>query len=834
MLPLKPTTFATGEIPAMECWFDSPSLDPGLGDLAWLQLLSTLEGGGVLALDLEGRYRYADRVAAERLGVAGVGLPGQLAREHPLGSLGTALDTARTKAIAANPHEAMALAVATGRSEPGDAPITVRADGHERVLELRAVPWRDPEGSPRGVIIRVVSVPSGSAVDQTPPAEALESGTGPTLTTRIADAAPLVLYVFDVIARRSVYVNREVWRDLGYTPEEIEAMGDEFLPRLLHPDDHAHIDAALARWESADDDQVLETEYRIRRADGTYSWFHGRNVVFERDESGRVRQILGSVQDLTARKEFEAALRQRELEYRLLLDAIPDLVFGLDTAGHFRYVQVDDPTALLEDPSEVQGRHFREILPRDVSSALEAAARRARETGARVPMSYRLTLGDGRTREYEARVSVAADGGTVAVCRDVTEQRLLETQLRQAQKMEAVGRLAGGVAHDFNNLLTVVLGGADIMLGDLPAGSPARQQLRDIRRAGERGAELTQKLLAFSRRQLVASQVVDVNAVVHGTEGILRRVIPEDIVLECRFSSRAGRADIDPTQLEQILLNLVVNARDAMPGGGRVVIETGSVEVDEARATASGADVTPGVYVFLSVADTGTGMSPETRAHLFEPFFTTKEQGMGSGLGLATSYGIAQQHGGFFEVTTALGEGTTMLLLLPMVDRPVTDVVPAESVAMPGGDEAVLLVEDDPAVRLMVARVLRQLGYEVRTANDGVEALRYVDSGCPHDLLVTDLVMPRMGGHDLAVEVRRRCPVTRILFVTGYSEDVSLGEITEAPGSAVLRKPFSIQVLAQKVRALLDDHASPESSGKVSPSAADRSRSTTSGSGDDQ
>lgn len=629
------------------------------------------------------------------------------------------------------------------------------------------------------------------------------------LNARIAATSPFILYVFDIREQRNVYVNREIWHDLGYTPAEIAAMGTEFLPRLLHPDDLAGVDDLIRRWDHVADDDVYETEYRMRHVDGSYRWFLARDVVYSRDENGQVVQILGAAQDITRRREMEAELARREEAHRILLDAIPDLVFGLDPDGRFRYVRAS-AAELLQDPEDLRGIHFRDVLPADVSDALDRALSEARAGSAPIQMAYRLTLRDGRTRDYDARVSVADDGGIVAFCRDVTEQRALEIQLRQAQKMEAVGRLAGGVAHDFNNLLTVVLGGVDIVLGDLPEESPVRPQLEDIRGAGERGAELTRKLLAFSRRQLVEPRVVEVTEVIRGSERMLRHVIRENIVLETRLFSDSGRADIDPNQLEQILLNLVVNARDAMPAGGRIIIDCRPVEVDEELA-ARNPDAVTGSFIRIAVDDTGEGIDPGARAHLFEPFFTTKEPGKGSGLGLATSYGIARQHGGFFEVEPSSARGTSMRLYLPRVERPASGVKPDAEPAMPGGSERVLLVEDDAAVRLMAGRVLRELGYDVRTANDGVEALRYIDSGLAPDLLVTDLVMPRMGGHLLADSVRERHPGVAILMMTGYSDDTSLVHATEEAGTALLRKPFSIRTLARRARDVLDERRGPSS-----------------------
>ncbi len=392
--------------------------------------------------------------------------------------------------------------------------------------------------------------------------------------------------------------------------------------------------------------------------------------------------------------------------------------------------------------------------------------------------------------------------GLVGVLADITERRSLEEQLRHAQKMEAVGRLAGGVAHDFNNLLTVILGNTDTAAQKASPAHPVQGPLHEIRRAAERASALTAQLLAVSRKQVLRPRVLEVDQLLRDTESMLRRVIGEDIRLETRLESGGARVEADPGQVEQVLLNLVVNARDAMPQGGRLVLETRVVVLDdEAARTHAGAR--PGPHVAISVADEGTGMAPEVLARIFEPFFTTKDQGRGSGLGLSMVYGIVRQSGGHVAVWSQPGTGSTFRVFLPRVVAP----LPQEPGAAPpassrGGSETILVAEDNDAVRTLVRDVLRLEGYTVRTASTGREALA-IARAHPHlDLLVTDVIMPEMGGRELAERLRGSVPGLRVLYVSGYTAD-ELAQV-EATSEAFLQKPFSPRAMAAAVRRILD------------------------------
>ncbi|MCP3964680.1 MAG: response regulator [bacterium] len=395
----------------------------------------------------------------------------------------------------------------------------------------------------------------------------------------------------------------------------------------------------------------------------------------------------------------------------------------------------------------------------------------------------------------------------VAVQRDVSERRRLENQLRQSQKMEAVGRLAGGVAHDFNNLLTAIIGYNQLMDMRLDAADPLREAVEQIGKAAERAATLTSQLLAFSRRQVLQPKVIDLNAVVTGIEKILRRLIGEDITLEDRLSPEPAKVKADPGQLEQVILNLAINARDAMPDGGTLQIATDNVEIGDAGAREIGGE--PGSFVRMTFRDSGEGMDVETQARIFEPFFTTKGKEDGTGLGLATVYGIVKQSGGFIGVESTAGEGTVFEIYLPRVeDLPVQPMDDVFATTVEGGNERVLLAEDDDGVRRLVATVLSTSGYEVLQASNGEEALAIVSMTPAIDLVISDVVMPDMRGPELGRRILSERPEVRALFISGYADGSSPHheEFSAVFGTEVpfLQKPFTPETLARKVREVLD------------------------------
>jgi PAS domain S-box-containing protein len=428
---------------------------------------------------------------------------------------------------------------------------------------------------------------------------------------------------------------------------------------------------------------------------------------------------------------------------------------------------------------------------------------------------YRISDSETREHDRERRprvflnnvVGFVEDGHLVRVWgtqRDVTEQRHLEEQFRQAQKMEAVGQLAGGIAHDFNNLLTAILGNTQLLLRELPPGDSKRGDVEEIRKASERAASLTRQLLAYSRRQMLQPEVLDLNVVVAEMDKMLRRLIGEHIALVASLAPDLGRVRADPNQIEQVIVNLAVNARDAMPDGGKLTIETANVNLDETFAQAHLGAV-PGSYAMLAVTDTGAGMDAAVRTHLFEPFFTTKEVGKGTGLGLATVYGIVKQSGGYISVYSELGRGSSFKIYLPRIATPAATPAGPPKGGPARGSETVLVVEDEPAVLTLSRRALEAQGYVVLAASDAAAALRVVErhGGTIH-LLLTDVVMPGLSGRELADRLVAQRPGIRVLYMSGYPGDAVVQHGTLPSGSAFLQKPFSPDGLARKVRDMLD------------------------------
>jgi nitrogen-specific signal transduction histidine kinase/CheY-like chemotaxis protein len=392
----------------------------------------------------------------------------------------------------------------------------------------------------------------------------------------------------------------------------------------------------------------------------------------------------------------------------------------------------------------------------------------------------------------------------IATKQDVTEHKQLGQQLIQAQKMEAVGRLAGGVAHDFNNLLTIINGYAALLSEETSTEDPRRARLKEILMAGERAASLTRQLLAFSRRQVLEPRVLNLNSVLADIEKMLRRLIGEDVELVSTLKPDVGRVKVDPGQIEQVIMNLALNARDAMPEGGKLLIETSNVEIDE-KYVRSHSPMMPGKYVMVAVSDTGCGMDLDTQAHIFEPFFTTKEEGRGTGLGLATVYGIVKQSGGFIWVYSEPGRGSTFKIYLPFIEENVPKAKPAKvRTKQVKGSETVLVVEDEGGVRSLVCQTLASQGYKVLEAAGAAQALKISEQHTePIHLLLTDVVMPQTDGKKLAMRLSTLHPETKVLYMSGYTDDAIVRHGILNVGTSFLQKPFLPRVLLLKIREVL-------------------------------
>jgi two-component system cell cycle sensor histidine kinase/response regulator CckA len=492
-------------------------------------------------------------------------------------------------------------------------------------------------------------------------------------------------------------------------------------------------------------------------------------------------------------------LRDKERRFRLLfLDhPQPMWIFDLETQ---EILEANKAAAALYgfEREEFCALHLRDIL------GDEEARRLVSERGSGSLWVHRTKAGnliEVNTAIHEIKYGGRKAG--LAVLMDVTERRRLEEQLRQAQKMEAVGMLAGGIAHDFNNLLTIITGYSQLIFNSLPARDPNRHSAEQIVKAGERAAELTRQLLAFSRRQVLQPKVLDLNMLVKTLATMLRRLIGEHIDLRLVLSPELSRVSASPGQLEQVLMNLVVNARDAMPDGGTLTIQTENASLEEA-STGQRLAIKPGPYVMLAVSDTGHGMDAATRARLFEPFFTTKKAGKGTGLGLSTVFGIVKQSGGSLDVWSEPGKGTTMRIYLPAIDQPVSAEVEVVKRAAARGNETILVVEDDEMVRRLVRQTLEQEGYRLMDAPEPVEARRIADAfKGPIQLLITDVVMPNSSGRELAAQIIDRRPETKVLYMSGYADLAMLNRGLEQGNIAFLQKPFTPATLTQQVREVL-------------------------------
>ena len=600
------------------------------------------------------------------------------------------------------------------------------------------------------------------------------------------------------------YISPSASRIVGRRAEERE--GRSFT-EFVHYDDQPALLAAF-REVLAEHCASRRVEVRYKHSDGEWHLMEG--TFTNRLEEPDIHAVVVNYRDVTEQMRAVVALRESETRFRQMAEHINEAFFVVD---------LETRSAIYVSPgwSEIWGRPvadgydaeiwFQAIHPDD--QAAMAASQVAVARGEKSESEFRVVRPDGTTRWVRGRAFPVrnADGRVyrmVGVAVDVTELRNAQEKFTQAQKMEAVGRLAGGVAHDFNNLLTVILTDTEVVRSSLPAGSEEAELLAEVRRAGESAVGLTRQLLAFSRKQLVEPTVFNLNDAVTDISKMLRRLIGEDVRLETKLVGGNASIRADRGQIEQVLTNLAVNARDAMPQGGSLTLETKVVRIDESLRE-SIPELPVGEYIVLAVSDTGNGMSEETRAHAFEPFFTTKGLGKGTGLGLATCHGIVKQSGGHVTLYSEVGVGTTFRIYLPRVAAAAEAVEAAVAPTTPKGNETILVVEDDPGVRRVGARLLRAQGYRVLEAEDAVAAQHVLrEHTGVIDLLFTDVVLPGVGGRELAERVRDARPSVKVLFTSGYTDDVILRHQLISHDVAILQKPYSQSTLSQKVRAVLD------------------------------
>jgi len=641
----------------------------------------------------------------------------------------------------------------------------------------------------------------------------------PTAMDRIGANLPGLVYVYDLVGHRSLFANRSMAEMLGYTAQQVLSMGTRLLEMIIHTDDLPRVLAHHAGLVHVPDGTVVEIEYRVKSADGSFRWLHSWESILARGPTGDPTQLFGIAQDVTTRVRAEIDLLESRVElaksvqrWRSIVENPFDFVVIIDRDYKYTFVNFVAPGLQLSDligkatPFDFVSHSDHETMRKAFESVFNEGK----------SASYEVHV-PSLDKWYDSIVGPIKEGTIVThasiLTRDITTEKRSQTKARQAElrlqaielkladsaKLEAVGQLAGGIAHDFNNLLTGIGGIAELLTRKLQPGDPDLQDLKD---AVKRGAGLTRQLLTFSRRQPIEPTELDLNVVLEDNSRMLRRLIGAEIELGFEKTENPLFVRSDRTQIEQIIINLALNARDAMPGGGQLMIAIAPVEIAE-DARRDNPDARPGSHARITVRDSGDGMTEAVISRIFEPFFTTKPIGSGTGLGLSLVYGIVQQNGGFVQVTSAPGQGSTFQIHLPLC-RPGVATPPDHTIPAQGGDETIFLVEDNDMVLRVTRRMLETLGYKVCVAERGDEAMRLIESGLPFDLLLTDIRLPSIDGHALYRGAAKLRPNLPVVFTSGYTADLLVDEgITDA-GAVFLQKPYSHDELARKVRAALE------------------------------
>jgi PAS domain S-box-containing protein len=622
----------------------------------------------------------------------------------------------------------------------------------------------------------------------------------------IGENAADLIAVVDMEGNR-IYNSVSYERALGYTLAELKSSSgfDQ-----IHPDDRARVQEAGAEARRTGQGKTLE--YRIRHKDGTWRVLESTSSVIINSKGVPEKLVIVS-RDVTDRKEATEALRHSEESNRSLVEGAPYGIYRAATDGQFlrvnpaleRMLKYTKPGELIE--ANLRTDVFRNAA--DFDRLVELLGSEGEFKDVEVEWKRKdnksITVRASGRHLNESRQAASV---YEVFAEDVTERRALEKQLSMAAKMEAVGRLSGGIAHDFNNLLGVIIGYSQVLRRKLDPNSPLKEHAEEVEKAAQRAVSLTRQLLAFSRQQILTLAVVDLNTLVSDMQKMLPRLIGEDIAIDIDLDPSLGTTKADQGQIEQVVMNLAVNARDAMPNGGKLQIETANRELDEYYCSEH-PGAKPGRYIMLAMTDSGAGMTQQTLAHIFEPFFTTKEVGKGTGLGLATVYGIVKQSGGYIWVDSALGFGSSFQIYLPRVEESVSKSTVEAPTDNLRGTETILLVEDADALRKLAHSFLADHGFQVITASSGEEALRVAELyGHPIDLLVTDVVMPGMNGRALADRLLAKQPKLKVLYISGYTDSFIAGHGVLEAGTFLLHKPFTEEVLIRKVRDVLDGRSS--------------------------
>ena len=743
---------------------------------------------GVVITDAQGTILWVNAAFTRMTGYSSAEVIGQNPRllksgEHP-------------KAF----YEELWAAITSGRSWSGEM-TNRRKDGSLYVEEQTITPVPDAGGTPAYFIAvkqdRTLRRRADDALRRSEERYRL-------LAENISD----VIGFYD-LGLNAVYVSPSVEQLRGFPPDEVisRPMLDQLAPGSR--------DLAMRVFEEEMDversgrgnparTRTLEVEVLCK--DGSTVWTESKFTAV-RDSSGSLTGFIAVSRDITERKYVEETLQETTQTLRTLIDASVLGIVALDRDGRVSLWNSAATRLFGWSAQEVLGRPL-PTIPEDRRAEFDEGWAQSR-AGRDVIYETQRQRKDGSLADVLLSSAPIFDPhgqlmGTVAIFVDITERKQLEEQLRQAVKMEGIGRLAGGIAHDFNNLLTVIGGRSYILLSQLPAGHPMRRDLLLIQQTGDRAAALTRQLLAFSRKQTLAPTVIDLNEIVAGMRTLLERVLGEDVNLIMDLDPSLASVTADPGQIEQVILNMAVNARDAMPKGGQLMLETRQVEVGPANLRQQ-VELAPGPYEVLSIRDTGVGMDATTVTRVFEPFFTTKAVGKGTGLGLATSYGIIKQSGGHITVHSEPGGGTTFQIYLPRTETFESPPRAADETAARQGSEVVLLAEDDAILRALTRDILSSCGYTVLESQDVADALRIAEhQDGTIDLLVTDVVMPQMGGRALADAVNGFRPDVKVLYMSGYTDDAIDHHGVLNPGIALLQKPFTPAALARKVRKVLD------------------------------